>query len=241
MEKINKLLATSRTTEVDAVSNRIITEYKKNDWSSDTHLTGIFDELESTSLKLTHAINRGKSESNLEEKDEVRDNKVRAIHYLIQGFEHHPDETIREAARAVDNVFERYGVRIVQESYASQSSLIESLLDDFANPDLQPFVDALPGFSQVLTELQTAQTEFEEAKVTYEAEKAEEGTKENATLIKMEVLKIINDKLVVYLRAMIQVNEAVYGSFARTVAQIINDMNVIVRKRRKNNNGDAGE
>jgi hypothetical protein len=34
---------------------------------------------------------------------------------------------------------------------------------------------------------------------------------------------------------MVMVNEAVYGSFSQTIAQIIDDMNMIVKKRIKNN------
>jgi hypothetical protein len=32
MEKLNKLFANARTTEIDSVSVQIINEYKKNDW-----------------------------------------------------------------------------------------------------------------------------------------------------------------------------------------------------------------
>jgi hypothetical protein len=169
----------------------------------------------------------------LEAKDEVRDNKVRAIAYLVMGFMHHPDETISSAAKKVDDVFEHYGLDIVKESYGTESSLIESLLDDFANTDLLPSIEALPGLSQLIADLKTVQNDFEQAQVTFEEEKAKEGTEENASTIKKEVLVIINDKLVVYLRAMVQVDETKYGEFTHTVAQIIDDMNVIVKKRRK--------
>lgn len=93
----------------------------------------------------------------------------------------------------------------------------------------------------MVTELRSAQTAFEAAKVVYEEEKAKEGTGSNASGVKKEVLAIINDKLVVYLRAMVQVDEAKYGDFTRTVAGIIDDNNVIVKKRRKSSEpGEEG-
>lgn len=233
MVTLNKLTPSCKTTEADAVSGNIITQYDKDDWSSDTHLTGIFDLLKPESERLTKAINRIKAESDLEVKDEQRDNKVRAIYYLVMGFIHHPDETISTAAKKVDAVFEHYGVDIVSQSYSSESSLIESLLIDFANPDLQPSITALPGLSQIITDLRTAQTAFEQAQVLFEEEKAKEGIEDNATKIKKVVITIINDKLVIYLRAMVQVDQAKYEEFTTTVAQIIDDMNVIVKKRRK--------
>lgn len=238
MVSVNKLISNCRTTEVDSVSDNIIAQYNKNDWSSDTHLTGIFDLLKPASDKLTSAINRIKAESDLEEKDEQRDNKVRAVYYLIMGFMHHPDPAIKSAAQQVDGVFEHYGVNIVSDSYATESSLIESLLEDFGEADIQTAIAALPGLSDLITELRNAQTAFAEAQVLFEEEKAKEGTEESASKIKKEVVKIINDQLVVYLRAMVQVDQAKYEEFTTTVAQIIDDMNVIVRKRRKDKEPD---
>jgi len=233
MVTVNKLISNIRTTEIDSVSGNIIAEYNKSDWSGDAHLTGIFDLLKPASESLTKAINRIKAESDLEEKDEQRDSKVRAVHYLIMGYLHHPDETINSAAQTVDAVFEHYGVDIVSESYSTESSLIESLLIEFAKEDLQTAIAALPGLSDLIDGLSAAQTAFGEAQLLFEEEKAKEGTEENATKIKKEVTTIINDKLVVYLRAMVQVDETKYGELTGTVAQIIDDMNVIVKKRRK--------
>ena len=43
----------------------------------------------------------------------------------------------------------------------------------------------------------------------------------------------INERIVVYLRAMEIVNEPMYGALARTVAEIIAENNEVVKKRRK--------
>jgi hypothetical protein len=234
METLNKLLTNAKTTEVDAVSSRIVTESKKSDWSADAYLTGIFGLLEPASKKLNIAVNRIKAESDLEEKDEQRDNKVRAVYYLVLGFMHHPDTVIMTAAQKVDAVFEHYGLGITNQSFATESSLIESLLKDFTQAELQAAIAALPGLSQIVNELRTAQTSFEEALLLFEKEKAKEGNEETASVIKKEVLSIINDKLIVYLQAMVQVNQQKYGEFGGTVAQVINDINVQIKKRRKN-------
>ena len=237
MVTLNKLIAKSRTTEVDTVSDRIIKEYEKDDWSSDLHLTGIFNRLKPASLRLTKSINRIKAESMLEEKDEIRDQNVRSIYYLIHGFLHHPEETISNAARQLLDLFENYGLEIIKESYATESSLVESMLEDFAESKAEPAIAVLPGLSQLIYELRTAQTAFEEAKVIFEEEKAKEGTEETATEIKKEVVSLINDELVVYLRAMVQVNETVYGHFTRTVGEIIESNNITVRKRSNKHEG----
>ncbi len=226
-------MTNSRTTEVDAVSLRTIGAYKNTSLSSDAHLASIFTGLETESARLTAAIKRSKAESELEVKDEVRDDKVRAIHYLLMGLLHHPDPAIQNAAEEVENVFDNYGLSILGESYATESSLATSLLGDFSKPKLQVAIAALSGCTEIVAALQAAQTDFEATRIVYEEEKAKEGTLENATIIKKEVANIINDNLVVYLRAMLQVDEPTYGDFARTIAMIIADNNEVVKKRRK--------
>ena len=55
----------------------------------------------------------------------------------------------------------------------------------------------------------------------------------SATQIKQQVVSLVNKQLVDYLRAMQQVDDDTYGDFARTVARIIADINLQVKKRAK--------
>ncbi|NLT50700.1 MAG: hypothetical protein GXX85_07280 [Ignavibacteria bacterium] len=231
MVELNKLKTKCKTTEADTVSGRIISEYQNSGLSSDTYLSSVFDSLKIGSAELTKAVNRIKSESDLEEKDILRDSKVRAVNYLVLGFKHHPDEIISAAAEKVGKVFEHYGLEIIKESYAVESSLIESLLEDFNKPETKTAIEALPGLSRVLEDLNAAQVKFEEANLAFEKEKSIEGNLDNATTIKQEVVSIINNNLVVYLRAMCLSDEAKYGNFSRAVAQIIDDSNTTVKRR----------
>lgn len=233
MEKPNKLISFSRASEVNTVGSKIIFEYEKNDWSSDAHLTSIFDLLKAKNDVLTSSINRIKAESDLEAKDEVRDEKVRAIYYLILGYTHYPDLTIKTAAAKIEAIFGHYGLELISKSYSVESSLIESLLLEFTNPDLQSSIAALPGLSPLITELSDAELAFKTASVAFDAERGKEGTKESATEVKLEVANVINEKIVVYLRAMIQVNEPTYGDLTRTIAQTIDDNNIAVKKRKQ--------
>ncbi len=230
---LNKLMTSSRTTEVDASSIRIIGAYNAQKISEDAHLDNMFANLKTQSDRLTSAIKSSMVQSELDEKDEERDTQIRAIYYIILGALHHPDPAIQQAAGAVNKAFEKYGLSIISKSYDSQTSLIKSMLEDFAAPELKPSIDALSGLQQVITALHTAQNAFEQTRTKYDEERAEQGNKDNATTIKKEVVKIINDQLVIYLRAMVMVNEAQYGNLTRTIATIINDNNEVVRKRRK--------
>jgi hypothetical protein len=230
---LEKLMTNSRVTEIDAVSMRMIGAYKNTTLSSDLHLVSMFSALAPKTVLLTAAIKRIKVDSMLESKDETRGDEVRSLNYLILGLLHHPDVEIKTAAQEVEKVFDNYGVAITGESYAVESSLIVSLLGDLAKPKLQAAIAKLSGCAEIIASLQAAQEDFEATRIAYETEKAEEGTHANATTIKKEVLDIINDQIVIYLRAMEQVDEPNYGAFTRTIAEIIADNNEVVKKRSK--------
>lgn len=228
---IERILTTSRITEVDAACMRIIGAYKNTTLRTDVHLVAMFSALEPLSVSLSASINRLTAESNLEEKDEERDEPLRSLFYLVAGFLHHPDAAIRAAAEKVNAVIERYGMGITKESYAVESSLVTSMLNDLAAADLQEAIALLSGCAEIIAALQLAQTAFEAARIAYEEEKAEDSTEHSASEIKVEVLKLVNEKIVVYLRAMEVVDVETFGAFARTVAEIISDNNLAVRKR----------
>jgi len=217
---------------VDAAATRMVGAYEKTSLSSDAFLADVFAQIKAILAYFVAAINRMKAESNLEEKDEVRDNALRALNYMLLGYLHNPAQSIREAAQKLEKVFEHYGVSITGESYATESSLVNSMLEDFSKPNLQDAIAALPGCAEQISALQTAQDDFEAARIAYEEEKASESTEKNATELKKEVVKLVNDKLVVYLRAMMQVDGATYGSFARTIGEIVADNNETVKRRR---------
>lgn len=230
---IEKVISYSRTTEVDAIGRQLLAAYADSSLDSDQNLADIMHRIEGHSTKLNGAIRRIKSESELEEKDELRDKAVRGLYYLLQGYTHHPDVVINNAAQKMMDVFEHYGLRIIKESYATESSLIHSLLKDLVKPANVEVIAQLSGAADCISAIQTAQQGFETCHLDYEQDKAEEGTYANASTLKRELVKQVNNQLVVYLKAMSLVNEPTYGDFTRVVAQIIGDSNEIVRKRSK--------
>ncbi|MBI9072839.1 MAG: hypothetical protein JEY94_14655 [Melioribacteraceae bacterium] len=233
MSTLSKIMTNSRATEILSAAKRMIREFEDGDWSSETKLTSIFDELKPANLKLEKSINNEKAISDLEEKDEVRDEKVRAIYYTLTGYLHNPDTSIKASAENVDKVFERYGLKIIDESYSAESGFISSLLTDLLDAALETSISALPGLSQLITELQTAQSEFETARLAYQKDAAKDKSEKSATVLKQDVADILNKKLVVYLRAMSTMEEVTYGEITNTIGKIIDDNNVEVKKRRK--------
>ncbi len=235
---MEKLSSNSRTTEVDIAATRIVGAHENTAPRGDLALDGMVTSLGETGAHLTEAINRSKTLSKLDGYDVERDGGLRSLNYLITGYSHHPDPAIRGAAEALAGEFGKYGVTVAHQSYGIESSLINSLLGDLGKPELQPAIAALSGCAELIAALQAANTAFEQAYLLYQEEKASEGAEMNATDLKKEVLAIINDKLTVYLDAMMLTDPAGYGNFVGTVAAIIAENNEAVRRRRNDTGGE---
>ena len=149
---IPKLISQSRTTEVNTTSDNIQMAYKKGSFETDTYMINIFGELQTDSSHLTTAINRSKAESNLDKKDLARDEKVKALNYLLVGFSHHPDAALKLSSENLFAIFSKYGLKMTQTSYATESSLIDSMLEDFAAPELQADIAALSGCAETISD-----------------------------------------------------------------------------------------
>lgn len=176
---IPKLSYQCRTTEVSSVSENLGLTYKKQNLETDTYLVGLFTHLENKSDSLRTAINRGKAESDLDDKDVVRDEKVQALNYLLLGAMHNPNAEISASAGRLYVVFEKYGLKIMHESYLIESALIESMLEDFAAANLQADITAVLGCTELIANLQTAQTDFKTANIAWGEVKSKEGLKES--------------------------------------------------------------
>ncbi len=228
----NKLKSNCRVAEAAATSEKLNLAYQNYDLTPDSYLPGTFTSLNTETELLVTAINRSKTESVMDEKNIIRVNKVQALFYFIEGAVYNPDEAVSSAAQQVKQVLDSYGLsEITSKSYDTQSTLISSLLADLAAPSLLASIAAIAGCAAVIAALQAAEDDFVHTYADYEQDKAEEGELESASVVKKRVLDLINDHLVEYLRAMVKVNNALYGGFAATVDQIIDDMNEIVARR----------
>lgn len=230
---IEKLLIKSRNAEVSDVANLIIETFKKSSLNSDAFLAKVFADLIPASDQLSLAIKRMKAESELEAKDETRDNAARGVFFTVQAALYQSDETIRSAAQTVEDVLEKYGLQIIQENYTTESGLLISLLAELSKPKLQTAVTAIPGCTQLVAQLQAAQDDFEASNLALKEERGQEDQQQNATELKKTVVDVINKQLIIYLSSMQLVDVETYGSVATTVNQIISENNATVRQRVK--------
>ena len=228
---IENLMSKCRNTEVADTATLVGQVYENKIIEGDPYLKGVMADLAAVNQQLLEVANRDKAESNLAELDETCDNKVQAFSYILQGALHHPASEVKTAAQRLRSIFDNYGLKMIKENYGSESAMIRSMLRDYSAPEFVPMLAAVSGSGEVLAELNTAHAAFEQARIAYESSKAEEGMYENASKMKKPVLDIINKSLVVYLKAMVQVNPKKYEVFVRQVAQIIADTNQRVNNR----------
>lgn len=223
---MTRLSSRLRITETDSASDALVRLFKAADLKDD-FLSGAFAELEAMSAKLTTAIRQETADSRLDEKDAARDAAVRDLGTLIQGYTAIPVAEKKAAAQRLDAVFSKYGKRIVNETYASESSLIESLLEDLGA--LEAETKMLEGVAELVATLRTAQDEFNAANDDFTAAKTARGA--SATQVKKELVALVNLKIVPYLGAV--GGAEVYRDFAAKAEAEIARANAASARRTK--------
>lgn len=227
---MNKVISKVRVTEVDGLSDALVRLYKADEGvSSDVFLKSVMDEIEKLSVSITTAIKQDKVLSNLEEADGVRDEAVKNLLTLLDGYSVFPVAAKKEAAQKLKTVFDKYRKSIITANYVSESSLIESLLEDFSKEE--ETVSLLDGIKEILEQIRSAQDSFVKASDEYNA--ASTVKTESASSLKKPLLSAINDKLIPYITAMKMANSAVYADFATKAEGEIKRVNEIVLRRGK--------
>lgn len=224
----------ARTTEVGDTAHRLSELFKKSaSIQSDIFLTQTFAEIEQKATALTCAVKKDIAVSQLEKADKERDNAIRVFDKLLKGYEHIPVENLRNHAQKLVSVFNKYGVKITLENYASQSNLIMSMLDDFSAENLKNSVEALAGVKEALSEIKAKQVDFAQIRENYESELAIQKEKVSATSLKKPLLELINKKMIPYLVAMNLSQPEAYKEFIAKATEIINSTNEAVKARGK--------
>lgn len=239
MSLIKKIIPSSRNGDLSALLTLIIGAFAKNDWSTDTYLTSIIEVVNGYNSSLIEALNRLKVYSIMADKDYVRDMAIRSLFKLVDGYTYIPFAEIKEAALVVENVLQQYGLNIQNTDYSEESADIESLLNDLNKPEVLAAIAKMQGVAEIISKLRTAQSDFET--VALQQAEGESAKKDlvTASKLKKEVIKEINDNMVGYLNTMAKVNPDTYKASALTIAELIDNNNELVKRRRTANEADA--
>ena len=227
----------------DTVSDALVRIYKeaatKTDGAiaKDANLAAIVAEVEKLSADITTAIKADKVSTSLKDADTKRDELIRSLFTLLLGYAAIPLADKKAAAEKLLAVTEKYK-GITSEAYARESSLIESMLEDFGNATLADSIKALDGVADLLAALRSAQDDFNAANDTATAALTAKG--ESAYALKKPLLAAINEKLVPYVSAMSAIN-AEYADFAAKADVEISKANASVGKKAKTSDTTTNE
>ena len=233
MAKVAKLINNVRTTELDALSDAMEREFTLacGDGSTavgrDAVLKTQFAQLADLSVRNTTAIKQDAVVSTLDEADSARDAATRDLFTLAGGYTASPFAEVKSAAVGVCAVLEKYGRGMTGKSYADQTALTESLLEDLGAEKVAAQIKALSGVAELVAQLREAQDGFAAAHDGYVRAKAGKG--ESASSLKKPLVSLINDNIVPYLNIVAVMDG--YADFVTAVAGNIKSMNDTVARR----------
>ena len=231
---MNKLNTSVKVTELGDTALRLVKAFKAVvAVQNDAFLTKTFAEIEKQATVMTSAVKSDQALSKLEEADAQRDQPIRVLDKLLKGYENIPLENLKTHAKKLAEIFKKYGVKITGENYASQSTLINSLLGDFSATELKPSIEALAGVKEALAEIQTKQNAFAALRSDYEKAQVSQKEKSSATSLRKPLLELINKKVVPYLVAMSIAQPELFKNLTAEASEIITSTNEAIKARSK--------
>ncbi|WP_075603232.1 DUF6261 family protein [Saccharicrinis aurantiacus] len=232
MEKIQKIRTDIRVAELAGLGQICLGEFSAELIESDANLANIVSKASPIVDAIVDAMNKDEVSLSLQDKDSGRDSTYKSIVYLVRGYLHHPDANVAAAAQKVDAIIKKYGFELIEVGYVPQSALIKSFLADMNAAELKAAIDILVGVGALLITLDTQEMEF----LAFQKENATQLNAKlesaNASELKQELIKLLNGKLIVYLRGMQAIQLANYKVPCANIAKYINDANEVVRQRR---------
>lgn len=231
---MNKLNTSVKVTELGDTALRLVKAFKAvAAVQNDAFLTKTFAEIEKQATAMTSAVKSDQALSKLEEADAQRDQAIRVLDKLLKGYENIPLENLKTHAKKLAEIFKKYGVKITGENYASQSTLINSLLGDFSTTELKPSIEALAGVKEALAEIQTKQDAFAALRSDYEKAQVSQKEKSSATSLRKPLLELINKKAVPYLVAMSVAQPELFKNLTAEASEIVTSTNEAIKSRSK--------
>ncbi|RXQ94377.1 hypothetical protein EO244_08830 [Ancylomarina salipaludis] len=239
MVSIKRIMTSSRNGDISALLTLILKAFAKNDWTLDLYLTPVIGKISATNIALIEALRRLTAYSQMAEKDHVRDMAIRALFKLVEGYVHIPIAGMKEAALVLNRILEQYGLSIQNEDYAEESADIESLLKDLSKPNALSAIANLQGVQESIAALDAAQKDFENVALQQAEGESLKKDLASASMLKKVAITEINTNLVGYLNTMAKVNPATYEATTKTIAELIDRNNEMVKRRHKTKEVDS--
>ena len=212
MKKLNRNFKISLVVVVVSAMERIYETLLS--LKEDAYFADLMAKIKSDLDIIVSATRADKIASELEASDIERDDIVRKLGTLIDGWSVMPDERA-EKGKVLSAVFSKFGKQIAAAPYAQESLLVKSLLSDLSAEKCAAAVKDLDGVSYYIKALEAAQAKFDAASDSYRDAKIGKG--ENATDAKKRLMNAVNTTLATYVTAMVASRGGDYKIFADKV------------------------
>ncbi len=199
-------------------------------FAKDEMFSSVFGEIDTLDKKLEKTFASVKVSLSLEKADEARDEAIRNLYAILQGYAAMPNEK-KAAAHKILAALAPYGLKIVTESYAMESASIRGLLNVLDADTLKADIALLDGVSDVIKALREAEQELLEAGKT--SIKASNEKNDSSYKVKKQLLDVFNSKLVPYLSGCAAIKPEKYAAFAADIGKLIDRANDSVSARTK--------
>ncbi|MCT4647992.1 MAG: DUF6261 family protein [Carboxylicivirga sp.] len=239
MGLIKRVSSSSRNGDISALLTLILGAFAKKNWIADTYLSSLIATISEFDTSLTQAVNRLKVLSQIAEKDDVRDKAILSLFKLVEGFTFIPVKEVKEPALVVYNILNHYGLGIRRGDHAGESAEIRSVLNDLAKADIAAAIDKLPGAANLVTSLTDAQNDFEVVALQQAQNEVAKKNLPTASQLKKAAIKEINNNLVGYLNTMAKAKPDIYKDTAKIIAELIENNNELVKRRRNASEKEA--
>lgn len=230
---MNKLKNPIRNTEIDGFSDSVVRAFKADEKAQkDAFLKTTLSELETLSAQITTAILQDKILSSLDAADGVRDEAVKTLGTVLAAYAVFPIASKKELASPLKAVYDKYAkAGITGANYTSESSMIESLLEDFSAPALAENISGLEGVPEAIAAVRSAQDDFTTANDAYIKASTSKGA--TASSLNKPIVSLVNDRLVPYLNVMSLSGNENCAEFTKNVEKEIARVNDMIAKRTK--------
>lgn len=238
---MEEILSICTTKQVESVTENILFEIGKNDWSANLYFTGVSSKLHKSHAILKNSI--GKVRSNdyteeLSEKDDIFDQDIICFKKFVDANRYMRDD---KKAKAADKIWQNiiaHDKTLYRLSYEEQTSSATSLFAELKKPENKVLLETLVGANK---SLRLAEASNDDLMDTYRKSNEAKATKEDkiaASLQKKQVRKIINSQLLPYLDVMIKVKPDTYTGLYNSITKYIESVNIKARSRSTRNMAD---
>jgi len=227
------LLSKVKAGELQTILDLILKALKLIDWTGNPFMEKLITLLTNQKEELDKSLLEEKKNAftqKLSDKDDIRDGWWKGIGGYLRSAINFPG-MVGYGASILYEIFKSAGDRVQDQSYELETSSIIVTMEKLRAPELSGYVSSVHGLDTYLTALSQVNDEFF---LLFEQRNQMETQTEDClptSVVKKEVLDIINKQLIPFVDVMKITDEASYGELAKSISLYINDLNTKIRVR----------